>query len=62
MGGELVAIGETVVVRIIKRYLAQYRELFADDELSRALMDVLDVFAAVGWPAARRLVYGLEEI
>jgi hypothetical protein len=25
-------------------------------------MDVLDIFVAVGWPKARRLVYGLDEL
>jgi hypothetical protein len=50
------------VVRIVERYLARHREVFEDDELAAALMDVLDVFVAVGWPQARRLVYGLYQL
>jgi hypothetical protein len=52
----------SVVVRIVERYLARHREVFEDEEMARALMDVLDVFVAVGWPQARRLVYGLDQI
>jgi hypothetical protein len=50
------------VVRIVGRYLGQHREVFEDEELATALMDVLDVFVAVGWPDARRLVYSLDEL
>jgi hypothetical protein len=50
------------VVRVVERYLARHREVFEDDELAAALMDVLDVFVAVGWPQARRLVYGLDQL
>jgi hypothetical protein len=50
------------VVRIVGRYLGQHREVFEEEELATALMDVLDVFVAVGWPDARRLVYSLDEL
>ena len=33
-----------------------------DNDQATALMDVLDIFVAVGWPKARRLVYGLDEL
>jgi hypothetical protein len=55
-------MGVRAVVRIVERYLAGHREVFEDDELAAALMDILDVFVAVGWPEARRLVYGLDQL
>ena len=52
-----------LLVKIIERYLAQYRPILRDDaECSRALMDTLDVFVRVGWPSAHRLAYRLNEI
>lgn len=58
---ESLAVG--LVVAIVTRYVTDYRELFREDqELERALIDVLDLFVDAGWPEARRLVYGLSEI
>ena len=52
-----------LLVKIIERYLAQYRTILRDNpECSRALMDTLDVFVRVGWPSAHRLAYRLKEI
>lgn len=52
-----------LVVQIIERYLAEYRTLLQQDDDCRAgLIAVLDIFVAVGWPAALRLTYGLQEI
>jgi hypothetical protein len=50
-------------VRIIERYLAEHRSLLQQDaECSAALVDILDIFVRAGWPSARRLTYGLDEI
>jgi hypothetical protein len=52
-----------LIVRIVERYLAEYRLLFQQDEdCRRALVEVLDLFVKAGWPAARRITYRLEEI
>ena len=52
-----------LMVKIIERYLAQYRTILRDHpECSRTLMDILDVFVRVGWPSAHRLAYRLNEI
>jgi len=52
-----------LIVRIVERYLAEYRLIFQQDKDCRqALIEVLDVFVRAGWPAARRITYRLEEI
>jgi hypothetical protein len=60
---ELDSQAAQLVVKLIERYLAQYRELLQEDaECRRALVEILDIFVSAGWPAARRLTYGLHDI
>ncbi len=57
------ALAADLIVRLVERYLAEYRALLREDEDCRqTLMELLDVFVEAGWPAARRLTYRLEEI
>ena len=52
-----------LVVRLVERYLADYRPVLRESpECRRALMDVLDAFVDAGWPAARALAYRLDEM
>jgi hypothetical protein len=56
-------MAQALILRIVRRYLAEQRQLFQDDdELETALADILDVFVAAGWPDARHLVYGLGDL
>ena len=48
-------------IEITQRYLAEHRELLADPESRTSLLQSLEFFVAAGWPAARRLVYRLDE-
>ena len=58
---ESLAVG--VITRIIERYLADYSDLFTSQAHCReGLIEVLDAFAAVGWPEARRLIRNLSRI
>lgn len=51
------------IVRIVERYLAEYRTLLQEDaECRAALRKILDMFVEAGWPAAQRLSYRLDEI
>ena len=62
-GYQFEPMGEELIVRIVKRYVTDHRELFRDGSgLETALADILDLFVEAGWPGARRLVYGLPEI
>lgn len=58
---ESLAVG--VITRIVERYLAEYSDLFTKHEHCRkGLIEVLDAFASVGWPEARRLIRNLSRI
>ena len=62
-GYQYESLAVDLIVRVVERYLAEYRTLLQEDEDCRkALIDILDVFVKVGWPSARRLAYRLEEI
>jgi hypothetical protein len=51
------------IVRIVERYLAEYRPLLQEDAECRiALRKTLDTFVEAGWPAAQQLSYHLDEI
>jgi hypothetical protein len=57
------SLAADLMVRLVERYLAEYRSLLREDEeCRRILFEVLDVFVQAGWPSARRLTYRLEEI
>jgi hypothetical protein len=52
-----------LVVRLVERYLAEYRELLQEsDECRQVLVELLDTFVRAGWPSARQLTYRLEDI
>ncbi|WKA29780.1 hypothetical protein [Bradyrhizobium roseum] len=56
------SMGADLIVRIVQRYLADYRGVFADRARLDDLMDCLDVFVRAGWPAAQALTFKLGEI
>jgi len=52
-----------LVVRMVERYLAEYRELLQESPESRqVLVELLDIFIRAGWSSARQLTYRLEDI
>jgi len=51
-----------VIVRIITRYIADYRSIFEDDARRARLVQILRLFSDVGWPEALRLLYDLPEL
>jgi len=62
-GYQYESLAADLIVRLIERYLAEYRSLLQqENECRRALIEILDVFVKAGWPNARRLTYRLEEI
>lgn len=50
------------VVQLVERILADHRSDVQDAEPLQALMDLLDVFAATGWPEAIQLVWRLDDL
>jgi hypothetical protein len=52
-----------LVVQLVERYLAEYRDLLQNDDGCRTvLVELLDTFVKAGWSNARRLTYRLQEI
>jgi hypothetical protein len=50
-----------LMVRLIERYLAEYRHLLRGDaDLQAALREILETF--IGWPAALQLIYRLDDL
>jgi hypothetical protein len=61
-GYALESMAADLIVRIVERYLADYRSVFADRARLNDLMDSLDVFVRAGWPSAQSLTFRLGEI
>lgn len=51
----------SLFIGLTQRYLAEYRELLTDPKCRTSLLRSLEFFVAAGWPAARRLIYRLDE-
>ncbi|HOX25606.1 MAG TPA: ATP-binding protein [Candidatus Krumholzibacteria bacterium] len=50
------------VVKLVESTLANHRAEVGDGECLDDLLGLLDIFAAVGWPEALRLVWRLDEV
>lgn len=62
-GYQYESMAADLMVRLVERYLAEYRVLLREnEECRRILLEVLDIFVQAGWPSAQRLTYRLEEI
>jgi hypothetical protein len=61
-GYQFESLGADRFVEIVGHYLADHRELFADEQRRQQLVACLDTFMEAGWPAARRLLYRLPEL
>jgi hypothetical protein len=56
------SLGSDALVRVVRRYLADYRFVF-DEPVRRAqLVLVLELFSSVGWAEALKLLYDLPEV
>jgi len=55
-------MGANLLVKLVGVFLADYKELFENNERRVALIDCLEIFMDAGWPAARRLLYRLPEL
>lgn len=62
-GYQFESAGAELAVRLVERFIADhFAVLRSTQECRRALVDILDVFAGVGWPQARQLTYRLQDI
>ena len=57
------SIGSNLLVKLVERYLAEYRVIFRDNlACLQPLIKVLGIFVKTGWPSAHRLTYRMEEV
>lgn len=50
------------VVRLVRRYLADYRAVFDDTTRRARLVSLLELFSDAGWPEALKLLYDLPDL
>jgi hypothetical protein len=56
------ALGADALVGLVRRYLADYRAVFEDQQRRSRLVAVLELFSSVGWPDALKLLYELPDL
>jgi hypothetical protein len=62
-GYQFEQLAADLVVRLVERYLAEYRDVLQDSpECRQVLVELLDTFIRAGWASARQLTYRLEDI
>jgi hypothetical protein len=62
-GYQLESLAEAEFVALVERYLAGHRDLLMGDrEARQVLVSALESFLEAGWPSARRLLYGLDDM
>ena len=56
------SLASDVLVKIVRRYLADYRSVFDAKDRRTKLLRVLELFSSAGWPEALKLLYDLPEL
>jgi len=55
-------LGTEGLVKLIRRYLADYRGIFDDADRRAKLIEILELFSGAGWPEALRLMFELPDL
>jgi hypothetical protein len=61
-GYQFESLGLDSLVKLVRRYLADHRDIFEDPERRRALVEVLELFSSAGWPDALKLLFELPDL
>ena len=56
------SLGNTAVVGIVQRYIADHRSIFEDEGRRTKLVAILRLFSEAGWPDALNLLYDLPDL
>ncbi len=56
------SLGSDVLVRLVRRYLADHRSVFDDPARRANLLLVLELFSGAGWSEAMKLLYELPDL
>ena len=55
-------LGSEGLVKLVRRYLADYRGIFDDAQRRAKLIEILELFSGAGWPEALRLTFELPDL
>lgn len=55
-------LGSEGLVKLIRRYLADHRNIFDDAQRRAKLIEILELFSEAGWPEALRLMFELPDL
>lgn len=61
-GFQFETLGQSAVIRIVRRYLADHRAIFEDEGRRGKLVEILQLFSDVGWSQALKLLYDLPDL
>lgn len=61
-GYQYESLGVNALVTLIRRYLADHREVFEDPARRQKLVEVLELFSNAGWPDALKLLFELPDL
>jgi hypothetical protein len=61
-GYHLENLAASVVVRLVRQYIADHRSLFDDSLRREQLVAILRIFSDVGWPSAMTLLFELPDL
>lgn len=50
------------LAKLVRRYLADHRDIFENQDRRQKLIEVLELFASVGWPDALKLLFELPDL
>jgi hypothetical protein len=56
------SMGSDVLVRLVRRYLADHRTVFDNADRRESLLKLLNLFSEAGWPDALQLLYELPDL
>ncbi|MDT0636369.1 hypothetical protein, partial [Spectribacter hydrogenoxidans] len=60
-GYQYESLGNNAIIRIIQRYMADYKSIFENPDRRSRLVSILQLFSDVGWPSALELLYELPD-
>jgi len=61
-GYQFESLGLDSLVKLVRLYLADYREIFDDPGRRRTLVAILELFSSAGWPEALKLLFELPDL
>ncbi len=61
-GYQFESLGLDSLVKLVRLYLADHREIFDDAARRRTLVAVLELFSSAGWPEALKLLFELPDL